>query len=106
VQFYSFLCERVFGRIPRAVRLMYLGSGETITATPSPQSVRFITTRTEAVWKAVERACATGDFRPRPGALCTGCAFREWCPAFGGDPERAEAEASARYAAFAQLAPA
>ena len=57
VHFYSFLCEQVFGRRPVAIRLMYLSSGETIEATPSEQSVRFITTRTTAVWKAVERAC-------------------------------------------------
>jgi len=89
VHFYSFLCEEVLGRRPDAIRLMYLRSGETIEATPSAQSVRFITTRTTAVWKAVERACVTGDFRPRPGPLCPSCSFQAWCPSFGGDPERA-----------------
>ena len=97
VHFYSFLCERVLGRRPTAIRLMYLRSGETITAWPSAQSVRFITTRTEAVWKAVERACRTGDFRPRPSARCDGCAFRRWCPAFDGDPDRAAIEATEAY---------
>jgi putative RecB family exonuclease len=72
---------------------MYLRTGEVITATPSPQSVRFITTRTTAVWKAVEKACVTGDFRPRQSALCTSCAFQQWCPEFGGDPALAAAEA-------------
>ena len=80
-------CARqVLGQRPTAIRLMYLRTGETITATPSAQSVRFITTRTTAVWKAVERACLTGNFQPRPGALCNSCAFQPWCPAFGGDP--------------------
>ena len=55
--------------------------------------MRFITTRTTAVWKAVERACLTGDFRPRPGALCNSCAYQQWCPEFGGDPELAAVEA-------------
>ena len=45
-----------------------------------------------AVWKAVERACLTGDFKPHPTALCELCAFRPWCPAFGGDPLRARAD--------------
>jgi putative RecB family exonuclease len=93
VHFYSFLCEEVLGRRPVAIRLMYLSSGETIEATPSEQSVRFITTRTTAVWKAVERACITGDFKSRPGAICAACSFQPWCPSFGGDPERAAAEA-------------
>jgi putative RecB family exonuclease len=95
VHFYSFLCEEVLGRRPAVIRLMYLSSGETIEATPSAQSVRFITTRTTAVWQAVERACQTEDFRPRPGALCTSCSFQQWCPAFGGDPDRAHLEAPA-----------
>jgi putative RecB family exonuclease len=93
VHFYSFLCERVLGRRPAVIRLMYLSSGETIEATPSAQSVRFITTRTTAVWAAVERACQHGDFRPRPGGLCQSCSFQRWCPAFGGDPDLAAVEA-------------
>jgi putative RecB family exonuclease len=92
VHFYSFLCEQVFGQRPSKIRLMYLKTGETIEATPSEQSVRFITTRTTAVWKAVEKACQTGDFRPRPGAFCNGCSFQKWCPAFGGDPALAATE--------------
>ncbi len=103
VHFYSFLCESVLGRRPVAIRLMYLRSGETITAIPSEQSVRFITTRTTAVWKAVERACTTQDFRPRQGPLCKVCAFQQWCPAFGGDPDLAKLEAPV---AFGRLAPA
>ena len=95
MHFYSFLCEEVLGRRPAAIRLMYLSTGETIEATPSAQSVRFITTRTTAVWQAVERACQTEDFRPRPGALCNSCSFQQWCPAFGGDPDRAHLEAPA-----------
>lgn len=97
VHFYSFLCEAVFGQRPAAIKLMYLRTGETITATPSAQSVKFITTRTTAVWKAVEKACQTGDFRPKPGALCTSCAYQPWCPAFGGDPTLAAVEAPARF---------
>jgi putative RecB family exonuclease len=93
VHFYSFLCESVLGKRPAAIRLMYLRSGEVITARPTAQSVRFLTTRTTAVWKAVEKACLTGDFRPKPGPFCKGCSFQQWCPAFGGDPDRAAAEA-------------
>lgn len=95
VHFYSFLCEQVLGVRPAAIRLMYLKSGETIEAVPSAQSVRFITTRTTAVWKAVERACVTGDFRPRQSALCSSCRFQRWCPAFGGDPDRAAIDLAA-----------
>ena len=104
VHFYSFLCESVFGRRPAKIRLMYLSSGETIETVPSAQSVRFIETRTSAVWKAVERACDTGDFRPRTSRLCDYCSFRAWCPAFGGDPTQAATGATAAYEAL--MAPA
>jgi putative RecB family exonuclease len=93
VHFYAFLCEAVFGQIPAAVRLMYLRSGEVITATPTSQSTRFLTTRTNAVWKAVATACERDDFRPRPSTLCSYCAYQRWCPAFGGDPSLAALEA-------------
>jgi putative RecB family exonuclease len=93
VRFYALLCQQVFGRLPAAVRLLYLGSGEIIEARPSEQATKFVATRTAAVWNAVERACLTGDFKPHPTALCELCAFRPWCPAFGGDPERAAVEA-------------
>ena len=99
VHFYSLLCEQVLGQRPSSIRLMYLRTGETITATPSAQSVRFITTRTEAVWKAVERACISEEnaFQPRVGPLCKTCAFKPWCPAFGGDPALAAVEAPLRF---------
>jgi putative RecB family exonuclease len=97
VHFYSFLCEAVLGKRPARIRLMYLSSGETIETVPSAQSVRFIDTRTAAVWKAVERACTTGDFRPNQSRLCDWCSFRQWCPAFDGDPDLAETEAVAAY---------
>lgn len=97
VHFYSFLCSEVLGQRPAAVRLMYLRSGDVITATPTEQSVRFLTTRTVAVWKAVQKACVSGDFRPKPGPLCGSCSFKPWCPSFGGDPALAAAEAPVRY---------
>ncbi len=100
VHFYSFLCEAVFGRRPSKIRLMYLKSGETIETVPSEQSVRFITTRTTAVWSAVERACTTGDFRPRPSKLCDYCSFQRWCPAFDGIPDDASIEARQAYEAL------
>ena len=104
VHFYSFLCNSLFGRIPAKIRLMYLKTGEVIEATPSAQSVRFVTTRTTAVLKAVERACTTGTFQPRVTTLCGSCSFKPWCPAFGGNPDRAAVEAPAVFGAMAAAA--
>ena len=89
VHFYAFLCERVLGRRPSRIQLLYLSEPVAIVAQPSDQSIRGLEQRTAAIWKAVERACATDDFRPHPSPLCNWCSFQHYCPAFGGDPARA-----------------
>ena len=96
VHWYAFLCERVLGRRPVAVRLVYLSSGEVLEARPSAQSTRFVATRAAAIHVAVEVAARGDDFRPRPSSRCASCAFRTWCPAFGGDPALAVHEAPRR----------
>lgn len=98
VHFYAFLCKEVFGQIPVRVQLLYLSQPLAIVTQPSEQSVRALRNRAGAVWRAIERACATEDFRPRPSPLCNWCSYQDYCPAFGGDP------ALARTAALAQPA--
>ena len=86
VQFYALLCELVLGRRPSKVRLLYLREPVCIEADPSDQALRGLQQRTTAIWSAIERACATEDFRPKPSALCGWCSFKPLCPAHGGDP--------------------
>jgi putative RecB family exonuclease len=99
VQLYSLLCERNFGRRPARVRLLYLGDPIEISTSPSDQSTRAAERKVGAIWTAVERACERGDFRPRPSGLCEYCAFRTYCPSFGGDPDEAARVAAATRAA-------
>lgn len=97
VHFYAFLCQRVLGRIPSKVQLVYLGKQpQVITTTPSEQSIRGMEKKIAAIWSAVERACERDDFRPKQSALCNWCSFKEYCPEFGGDPAEARAFAVAR----------
>lgn len=86
VHLYALLCERVLGRMPVAVRLLYLREPVTITAVPSAQTIRGQHQRTLAVWRAIERACDRVDFQPRRSPLCSYCSFQAWCPEFGGAP--------------------
>ena len=62
-----------------------------ITAEPTEQGLRGQRTKTLAVWSAIERACRDEDFRPKTGPLCKFCRFRDFCPAYGGDPSLAAA---------------
>jgi putative RecB family exonuclease len=89
VHLYALLCEQALGRTPVEVRLMHLREPLTISAAPSPQTLRGQRQRTLAVWHAIERACEHEDFRPRPSPLCRYCAFQPFCPAFGGEPPAA-----------------
>jgi putative RecB family exonuclease len=91
VHFYSLLCDRLFGRRPVRVQLMYLSRPEVLSISPSEQSVTGMERRALALYAAVERACARDDFRPNRSRLCDWCNFQAFCPAWGGDPEQAVA---------------
>jgi putative RecB family exonuclease len=96
VHIYSLLCERMFGRRPARVQLLYLSKPERIITCPSDQSLRGVEVKSGAVMKAVRIACARDDFRPRPSALCAFCSFREFCPEYGGRPDLARPTLLAR----------
>ena len=91
VQTYALLCQEVLGRRPVQVRLLHLKEPTVITAEPTEQGLRGQRTKTLAVWTAIERACRDEDFRPKTGPLCRFCRFRDFCPAYGGDPSLAAA---------------
>ncbi|MGK2949223.1 MAG: RecB family exonuclease [Acidimicrobiales bacterium] len=103
VAFYSLLCERLFGRRPARVQLLYLADPVAIISTPNDRSTRGVERKLAAVWTAVERACERDDFRPNPSRLCDWCSFKAYCPSFGGDIALADAH---RVAALADSEPA
>jgi putative RecB family exonuclease len=98
VHVYSLLCERVFGRRPARVQLLYLSRPERIVAHSNDQMIRGVEVKSGAVMKAIRTACERDDFRPRTSKLCEFCAFREFCPAWGGDPTQAAMVMLARQA--------
>jgi len=98
VHVYSLLCERMLGRRPARVQLLYLSRPERIVTTPSDQSLRGVEVKSLAVMNAVRTACKRDDFRPRASALCNFCSFQEFCPEFGGKPELARPTLLAREA--------
>ena len=94
VHFYSLLCERLFGRRPARVQLLYLADPVAIIAMPTDRSTRGVERKLAAIWTAVERACEREDFRPNPSRLCDWCGFKAYCPSFGGDIALADAHRS------------
>jgi putative RecB family exonuclease len=86
VHIYALLCERMLGKRPARVQLFYLSRPEAIIATPTDQSITGVERKTAAMHAAIATACERDDFRPHPGRLCDYCAFKPYCPSFGGDP--------------------
>ncbi|MDT4923879.1 MAG: putative RecB family exonuclease [Pseudonocardiales bacterium] len=86
MKFYALVLWRIRGVVPRQLRLMYLADSDTLSYAPdADELVRFERTL-KAIWAAIQRALATGDFRPSPSRLCDWCDHKAVCPAWGGTP--------------------
>lgn len=97
LEMYAYMVRAMRGELPASLQLLYIREGVRLTRTPTEQSMRFVATRTSAIYKAIERACTTGEFPARKSGLCNFCNFKRWCPEFGGDPTKAEIEAPLAY---------
>jgi putative RecB family exonuclease len=74
------------GELPTMLQLMYLSTGVVLRYEPDEEDLRAMQRKVEALWLAIERAIESGDWRPRPSALCKWCAHQSLCPEFGGTP--------------------
>jgi len=86
LKFYALVLWRSRGVVPRQLRLMYLGDRDTLSYVPEAEELARFERTLLAIWRAIERAAATGDFRASPGRLCDWCDHRPICPAHGGTP--------------------
>ncbi len=95
MKFYALVLWRTRGVVAAQLKLLYQGDGDALTYAPDEaELVRFERTLL-AIWAAIERAVATGDFRPNKTRLCDWCDHQAVCPAFGGTPPPFPAEAAA-----------
>jgi putative RecB family exonuclease len=95
MKFYALVLWRTRGVVASQLKLLYLSDGEALTYSPDEgELIRFERTL-QAIWSAIERAVATGDFRPNKSRLCGWCDHQALCPAFGGTPPPFPAEAAA-----------
>jgi len=95
MKFYALVLWRTRGVVASQLKLLYLGNGDALTYAPDEaELVRFERTL-QAIWAAIERAVATGDFRPNRTRLCDWCDHQALCPSFGGTPPPFPTEAAA-----------
>jgi putative RecB family exonuclease len=86
MKFYAVVLWLTEQRVPKLLQLIYLGNGEIVRYAPDESDLRATVRKIDALWRAIERARSTGDWRPRPSRLCDWCAHKSICPAFGGTP--------------------
>jgi putative RecB family exonuclease len=86
MKFYAVVLWLTQRRVPKLLQLIYLGNGEIVRYAPDESDLRATVRKIDALWRAIEKARVTRDWRPRPGKLCAWCAHQAICPAFGGTP--------------------
>ena len=85
LKFYALMLWRTRGVVPKELRLIYLGEGELLRYAPDEAELAGFERTVKALWQAIDRAMASGDFRARPSKLCGWCNHQAICPAFGGE---------------------
>ena len=86
MKFYALVLWRLHGTVPRMLQLVYLGNSEIVRYSPDEADLLATERKLKALWRAIEQAASTGDWRPRTSRLCDWCDHRALCPAWGGTP--------------------
>jgi putative RecB family exonuclease len=86
MKFYAVALLRSRGVLPTRLRLIYLADGQLLDYSPDEEELLRFEKTLMAIWRAIQSAGATGDFRPRPSRLCDWCPHHANCPIFGGTP--------------------
>jgi RecB family exonuclease len=84
MKFYALVIWRLRGVVPSVLQLVYLGNGEILRYEPDEDDLRATERKVEALWRAIQLARETGDWRPSPSRLCDWCSFHQFCPTKGG----------------------
>jgi putative RecB family exonuclease len=86
MKFYAVALLRSRGVLPTRLRLIYLADGQVLDYTPDHDELLRFEKTLMAIWRAIQSAGQTGDFRPIQSRLCDWCPHQQHCPLFGGTP--------------------
>jgi putative RecB family exonuclease len=84
LKFYALVLWRTQGTVPHQLKLMYLSDQDTLTYRPDAAELERFERTLVAVWRAIERAVISRDFRANPSRLCGWCDYQALCPSLGG----------------------
>jgi putative RecB family exonuclease len=88
MKFYAVALFRSRGVLPARLRLVYLADGQVLDYSPDLDELLRFEKTLIAIWRAIQSAGQTGDFRPTASRLCQWCPHQAHCPLFGGTPPR------------------
>ncbi|WP_300682038.1 RecB family exonuclease [Nocardioides sp.] len=86
LRIYGLVLWRTTGVVPTRLQLIYLGSGDIVHYDPTEEDLVATERKMDAIWAAIRTATESGQWLPRPSALCRWCSFQELCPQYGGTP--------------------
>jgi putative RecB family exonuclease len=86
MKFYAVALLRSRGVLPTRLRIIYLADGQVLDYAPDHEELMRFEKTLMAIWRAIQSAAPTGDFRPSPSRLCDWCPHQQHCPTFGGTP--------------------
>jgi putative RecB family exonuclease len=88
MKFYALVLWRLRGEVPRLLQLVYLGGNdpEIVRYSPDEADLLAVERKLKALWRAIETAAQSGDWRPSKSRLCDWCDHRSLCPEWGGTP--------------------
>jgi putative RecB family exonuclease len=86
MKFYAVALLRSRGVLPARLRIIYLADGQVLDYAPDRDELLRFEKTLMAIWRAIQSAGQTGDFRPSPSRLCEWCPHQQHCPSFGGTP--------------------
>jgi putative RecB family exonuclease len=90
LKIYALLIRITRGLTPDRLRLLYLNGPTAYTLDVNDQQLDAMEKQLEALWSAIEKAIATGNWPAKTSVLCDWCDFKaELCPAWN-DPESGE----------------
>src|SRR5271157_4370070 len=86
MKFYAVALLRSRGVLAARLRIIYLADGQMLDYAPDHDELLRFEKTLMAIWRAIQTAAPTGDFRPSPSRLCEWCPHQQHCPTFGGTP--------------------
>ena len=86
MRFYALVIWKTRGIVPAMLQLVYLGDAQILRYVPDEADLLATQRKVEAVWQAIRLAEESGDWRPNRSRLCSWCAHKAVCPAWGGTP--------------------